>query len=57
MNENQLIKFINHLRNQSFKCWNKDSINGYLTALITIEEKIKERKQAVCEADNLESIN
>ena len=37
-----MFDFINHLRSESFEGWSEDSINGYMTALKTVEEKMKE---------------
>ena len=37
-----LNEFINKLMNKSFVGWSEEEINAYLTACITISEKIKE---------------
>jgi hypothetical protein len=49
MNATVILNEIEALRNQSFKGWTPDEIKGYLTALKTLEEKIKSheaRRQA-----------
>lgn len=40
INVMQLLVFINKLYLESFEGWNEDQINGYRTALKTIEQKI-----------------
>lgn len=39
-----ILNYINHLKLTSFKGWHEEAINGYLTACISIEEKIKNIK-------------
>ncbi len=38
-----LNEYIEHLRNESFECWSEDAVNGYKTALKSIEVKINEQ--------------
>lgn len=39
-----LLDYVERLENDSFECWSESSTNGYLTACISIKEKIKELK-------------
>ena len=36
-----LLEYIKKLQNESFECWSEDAKNGYLTALKSVEEKLK----------------
>ena len=36
-----LLEFTIHLQNQSFDGWSEEAINGYMTAINTIQEHIR----------------
>ena len=40
LQQNDCIEFINKLEDESFDGWSKEAISGYLTACMTIKQKI-----------------
>lgn len=58
----KVLDFIEKLRNESFVGWHEEAINGYLTALKTLEEKFKADNNARdvicprCKSDNYDSV-
>lgn len=55
-----ILNYIESLKNESFEGWNEEAIKGYLTACISIEEKIKELeniKSQVIKNNKSKSIN
>lgn len=48
-----MIDFIADLRAQSFEGWTEDSINGYLTALETIQRRIEKKERLLIQIERL----